>query len=134
VVRAPTHDEDYRPVLTPTRIVIDLAHPQRIDDGGLPAPQVTGDAADAPETPDTPDTPGTLPFTGPTPRCCCWSAPACWRPGWGWSRWSAATAAGPLLGGSRGYRGQPVRSESRRLLPWASRTSSGSGAGATAGT
>jgi hypothetical protein len=82
VVRAPTHDEDYRPVLTPTRlrpdfpalrevnapasfegqttagigvaqrvgfrvmeltgptrIVIDLAHPQRIDDGGLPAPR-----------------------------------------------------------------------------------------------
>jgi hypothetical protein len=105
VVRAPTHDEDYRPVLTPTRlrpdfpalrevnapasfegqttagigvaqrlgfrvleltgptrIVIDLAHPQRIDDGGLPAPRVTGDAADAPETPATP---GTLPFTGP---------------------------------------------------------------------
>jgi hypothetical protein len=78
VVRAPTHDQDYRPVLTPTRlrpdfpalrevnapgsfegqttagigvsqrvgfrvleltsptrIVIDLAHPQRVDDGGL---------------------------------------------------------------------------------------------------
>jgi hypothetical protein len=82
VVRAPTHDEDYRPVLTPTRlrpdfpalrevsapgsfegqttagigvtrrvgfrvfeltgptrIVIDLAHPQSIDDGGLPTPR-----------------------------------------------------------------------------------------------
>ena len=82
VIRAPTHDEHYRPVLTPTRlrqdfpalrevnapasfegqttvgiglahrvgfrvlelanptrIVIDLAHPQRIDDGGLGAPQ-----------------------------------------------------------------------------------------------
>jgi LPXTG-motif cell wall-anchored protein len=82
VIRAPTHDEHYRPVLTPTRlrpdfpalrevnapgsfegqttagiglahrvgfrvlelanptrIVIDLAHPQRVDDGGLGAPQ-----------------------------------------------------------------------------------------------
>ena len=82
VIRAPTHDERYRPVLTPTRlrpdfpalrevnapasfegqttagiglahrvgfrvlelanptrIVIDLAHPQRVDDGGLGAPQ-----------------------------------------------------------------------------------------------
>jgi hypothetical protein len=82
VVRAPTHDEHYRPVLTPTRlrpdfpalrevsapgsfegqttagigvtrrvgfrvfeltgptrIVIDLAHPQSIDDGGLPTPR-----------------------------------------------------------------------------------------------
>jgi hypothetical protein len=82
VVRAPTHDQDGRPVLTPTRlrpdfptlrevnapgsfegqttagigltakvgfrvlelanptrIVIDLAHPQKIDDGGLVAPQ-----------------------------------------------------------------------------------------------
>ena len=82
VIRAPTHDEHYRPVLTPTRlrpdfpalrevnapasfegqttagiglahrvgfrvlelanptrIVIDLAHPQPIDDGGLGAPQ-----------------------------------------------------------------------------------------------
>ena len=82
VIRAPTHDERYHPVLTPTRlrpdfpalrevnapasfegqttagiglahrvgfrvlelanptrIVIDLAHPQRIDDGGLGAPQ-----------------------------------------------------------------------------------------------
>jgi hypothetical protein len=82
VIRAPTHDEDYRPVLSPTRlrpdfpslrevnapgsfegqttagigvthqvgfrvfalanptrIVIDLAHPQKIDDGGLVAPQ-----------------------------------------------------------------------------------------------
>ena len=82
VVRAPTHDEDYRPVLTPTRlrpdfpalrevsapasfegqtiagigvtrkvgfrvfeltgptrIVIDLAHPQKIDDGGPVAPK-----------------------------------------------------------------------------------------------
>jgi hypothetical protein len=82
VVRAPTHDEHYRPVLTPTRlrpdfpalrevsapgsfegqttagigvtrrvgfrvfeltgptrIVIDLAHPQPIDDGGLPTPR-----------------------------------------------------------------------------------------------
>jgi hypothetical protein len=82
VVRAPTHDEHYRPVLTPTRlrpdfpalrevsapgsfegqtsagigvtrrvgfrvfeltgptrIVIDLAHPQRIDAGGLPTPR-----------------------------------------------------------------------------------------------
>jgi hypothetical protein len=81
VIRAPTHDEDYRPVLTPsrlrpdfpalrevnapgafegqttagiglssrvgfrvleftnpTRIVIDLAHPQKVDDGGLVAP------------------------------------------------------------------------------------------------
>ena len=81
VIRAPTHDEDYQPVLSPTRlrpnfstlsevnapasfegqttagiglahrvgfrvleltnptrIVIDLAHPQRIDDGGLLAP------------------------------------------------------------------------------------------------
>jgi hypothetical protein len=84
VVRAPTHDQDYRPVLSPTRlrpdfpalrevnapgsfegqttagigvthrvgfrvfeltgptrIVIDLAHPQQIDDGG-PAPQPQG--------------------------------------------------------------------------------------------
>jgi hypothetical protein len=82
VVRAPTHDQDYRPVLSPTRlrpdfpalrevnapssfegqttagigvtrrvgfrvfeltgptrIVIDLAHPQKIDDGGLVAPR-----------------------------------------------------------------------------------------------
>jgi hypothetical protein len=82
VVRAPTHDQDYRPVLSPTRlrpdfpalrevnapgsfegqttagigvtsrvgfrvfeltnptrIVIDLAHPQPIDNGGLPTPQ-----------------------------------------------------------------------------------------------
>ena len=82
VIRAPTHDERYRPVLTPTRlrpdfpalrevnapasfegqttagiglahrvgfrvlelanptrIVIDLAHPQKIDDGGLVAPR-----------------------------------------------------------------------------------------------
>jgi LPXTG-motif cell wall-anchored protein len=82
VIRAPTHDEHYRPVLTPTRlrpdfpalrevnapasfegqttagiglahrvgfrvlelanptrIVIDLAHPQGVDDGGLGAPQ-----------------------------------------------------------------------------------------------
>ena len=82
IIRAPTHDEHYRPVLTPTRlrpdfpalrevnapasfegqttagiglahrvcfrvleltnptrIVIDLAHPQRVDDGGLGAPQ-----------------------------------------------------------------------------------------------
>ena len=82
VIRAPTHDQDYRPLLSPTRlrpdfpalrevkvpgsfegqttagigvtakvgfrvlelanptrIVIDLAHPQKIDDGGLVAPR-----------------------------------------------------------------------------------------------